>query len=186
MARTLVGRPLAGIVELDYPEPAYFPRFAHLWPGKALFGQRSCRVLLPASRLDEALHMADSVTAQQIQKECELALSLRASPDTLLADLRRDLNASQGDGFPSLEEVAKARHVSDRTLKRQLQLRGTTYRAMVDELKRERAQTLLANSKLSVQQVGQALGYADPANFHRAFRRWFGMSPEAYRRDSAR
>ncbi|MFT3921311.1 MAG: AraC family transcriptional regulator [Myxococcales bacterium] len=181
MARTLLGRPITGSVELAYPEPAYFPRFAHLWPGPARFDQTRHRMLLPRARLDDALQMADSVTAKQIEKECEEELSRCVQPDSFLSDLRRMVLAHP-DQFPSLERMAAQRHVSERTLKRQLQAHGTTYRQVVDELKRERAIVLLSNPKLGAQQVGQALGYADPANFHRAFRRWFGVSPDAWRR----
>lgn len=182
MARTLLGRPIAGIVELAFPEPPYFPRFAHLWPGPARFQQTRNRLLLPASRMNDALQMADSVAARQIEKECEQELARRTQPDSLLSELRRQVLA-QRDSFPSLEEIAKQRHVSERTLKRQLQARGTTYRHFLDEIKRERAVVLLQNPQLGAQQVGQALGYADPANFHRAFRRWFGVSPDAWRKD---
>jgi len=180
MARTLLGRPVDGIVELDYPEPAYFPRFAHLWPSPARFERTRNRFLVPRERLDEALQMADSVAAKQIEKECEQELSRAVQPDSFLSDLRRMVLAHQD--FPSLERMAAERHVSERTLKRQLQARGTTYRHFIDELKRERAVVLLSNPTLGAQQVGQALGYADPANFHRAFRRWFGVSPDAWRR----
>jgi AraC-like DNA-binding protein len=79
--------------------------------------------------------------------------------------------------------MATERHVSERTLKRQLRARGTTFRALVDELKRERAMELLERKSLSVQEVAHALGYGDPANFHRAFRRWFGISPESWRKE---
>jgi AraC-like DNA-binding protein len=182
MARTLLGRPMTGSVELAFPEPHYFPRFAHLWPATVRFQQARNRLLIPLSRLDDALQMADSVAARQIEKECEQELARRTQSDSLLSELRRLVVAHRG-GFPSLEEMAKLRHVSERTLKRQLQARGTTYRHLIDELKRERALVLLDNAQLGVQQVGQALGYADPANFHRAFRRWFGSSPEAWRRE---
>jgi AraC-like DNA-binding protein len=182
MARTLLGRPLTGRVELAFPQPEHYARFAHLWPGPARFNQAKSRLIFPASRLDDSLQMADSVTAKQIEQECERELEKRAHQDLLLSELMRQIRAHRA-GFPSLEELARERHVSERTLKRQLQARGTTYRALVDELKRERATELLERKHLSVQEVAHALGYGDPANFHRAFRRWFGTSPESWRKE---
>lgn len=182
MARTLLGRELTGSVDVQFQEPAYFTRFSHLWPGPVRFNQPHNRILLPKGRLDDALQMADSVAAKQIETECELELSRRTTGDAFLSDLRRQV-VSARDGYPSLEQLAKERDVSDRTLKRQLKARGTTYREVLDEIKRERARELLGNPNLSVQEVALQLGYADPANFHRAFRRWFGLSPETFRRE---
>ncbi len=182
MARTLLGRDLGGSVEVTFPEPPYFARFAHLWPGPVRFNQPRNRVLMPASRLGDALQMADSVTAKQIENECEQELARRTSGDAWLVDLKSQV-LSWREGFPSLEQIAKERHISDRTLKRQLKAHNFTYRHFVDELKRERARELLGNRNLSVQEVALRLGYSDAANFHRAFRRWFGVSPETLRRE---
>ncbi len=181
MSRTLLGRDLGGSVEVSYAEPPYFKRFAHLWPGPVRFNQQRNRILMPKQRLEDALQMADSITAKQIEDECEQELARRTSGDAWLVDLRSQV-LSFREGFPSLEQVAKERHISDRTLKRQLKAHNFTYRSFVDELKRERARELLENRMLSIQEIAQRLGYADPANFHRAFRRWYGVTPESFRR----
>jgi AraC-like DNA-binding protein len=181
MARTLLGRPVSARFELSYPEPEYFGRFAHLWPGPVRFGQKASKILAPVSILDESLQMADSVTAKRMAHECEEELARLTSGSSLLSDLRRQLRAAR-DGYPSLADVARARHVSERTLKRQLAARGTTYRDLVDELRRERAIELLDREELKVEQVAELLGYSEPANFHRAFRRWFGVPPDAWRK----
>ncbi|HEX5277091.1 MAG TPA: helix-turn-helix transcriptional regulator, partial [Fluviicoccus sp.] len=65
-----------------------------------------------------------------------------------------------------------------------LQQHGTTFQALLDESRRRDAMRLLANSGLSVEQVAVRLGYSDPANFTRAFRKWSGVTPRQYREQS--
>ena len=55
------------------------------------------------------------------------------------------------------------------------------YRVLRDERQKSRAESLLRDSRLTIAEVGYALGYEDPANFGRACRRWFGASPSKLR-----
>jgi AraC-like DNA-binding protein len=181
MARSVLGRtPSGAMFELSYPEPAYFSGFAHLWPGPARFGRPSSRITFAASLLDESLQMADAVAARQALVECERELSSLVTTSSLLSSVRRQLG-ERDRGYPSLTELARARHVSPRTLKRRLAEQGTSYQRLLDELRRDRALKLLEVESNSVEQIAEQLGYSDAANFNRAFRRWLGLSPSAWR-----
>jgi AraC-like DNA-binding protein len=81
---------------------------------------------------------------------------------------------------PKLEDIAAERHVSPRTLHRQLAAERTSYRALADEVRYTIAAELLTNARLGVNQVAERLGYADAASFTRAFKRWTGHTPGAY------
>ena len=81
----------------------------------------------------------------------------------------------------TLETVADALHISPRTLRRRLAELGTSFQMILEQLRRGRAVELLLHSGLSVEQIGSELGYLDPSNFGRAFRRWTGQSPREYR-----
>lgn len=181
MARSVLGRvPNGAMFELSYPEPPYFSGFAHLWPGPARFGRPASRILFAGSLLDESLQMADAVAARQALVECERELSTLVTTSSLLASVRRQLGERER-GYPSLTELARARHVSPRTLKRRLAEQGTSYQRLLDELRRDRALKLLEVETNSVEQIAEQLGYSDAANFNRAFRRWLGLSPSAWR-----
>jgi AraC-like DNA-binding protein len=71
--------------------------------------------------------------------------------------------------------------VSARTLQRQLREEGTAFAAVLTELRRDMAPPLLLDGRLAVSEVAFLLGYEDPSAFQRAFRRWFGRSPRAFR-----
>jgi AraC-like DNA-binding protein len=83
----------------------------------------------------------------------------------------------------SFVEAAEALALSPRTLKRKLVQRGVRYSDLLGRALRERAVSLLCARSLSVKEVAARLGYSTSANFLRAFRRWTGKSPVAYRRE---
>ena len=95
-----------------------------------------------------------------------------------------DSQAMQRDGVapPTLEQVAGEMHTTPRTLIRRLRNEDATYRDILENLRREYAGQLLQDARLTVADVGEVLGYREPANFGRAFRRWYGASPAAWRR----
>ena len=96
------------------------------------------------------------------------------------------LLAASGDTGLDLESTAERINVSRRTLIRRLKEAGTSFSELLDEhRKRSRAQTLLANPGVPIMEVGYRLGYTEPANFTRAFRKWCGMTPLDYRRSLA-
>jgi AraC-like DNA-binding protein len=68
-----------------------------------------------------------------------------------------------------------------RTLNRRLEDCGTTLRHIIGEIRYEIAKQLLADSNMSVIAISTLLGYADASVFTRAFRRWSGMTPTAWR-----
>jgi AraC-like DNA-binding protein len=78
--------------------------------------------------------------------------------------------------------MAKSLNSSPRTINRQLAQLNTSYQHTLDEARREKAIELLERSATSIEEISVNLGYNDPSNFGRAFRRWLGQSPRAYRK----
>jgi AraC-like DNA-binding protein len=100
--------------------------------------------------------------------------------------LVRDLVRKQlSRGGCSIERVAAALSMHRRTLDRHLALHGEAFGALQASVKYEIAQRLLRDTGLSVQQIGEFLGFSSPANFATAFRRWSGRSPSRFRREAA-
>lgn len=83
---------------------------------------------------------------------------------------------------PTLAEVARHLNTSPRTLIRRLRAAGTTYQLELDNLRRLRATELLRRFTLPIASIAESLGFADAASFAKAFKRWTGMSPSAWRK----
>ena len=83
---------------------------------------------------------------------------------------------------PRLDEVARTLNLSERSLRRKLAESGRIFREIHDRVRAERALQLLQAGALSVADVGSAVGFSDPREFRRAFKRWTGMPPQEARR----
>jgi AraC-like DNA-binding protein len=183
LGAALTGRDLVAIVELALPEPSYYPRFAHLLPG-ARFDQPVTRVVFDAALLEMPLVLADPAALRLARAECERILEGLGFNRQLGVRIRRALVT--GDRFRTLDEVASELHVSRRTLSRRLDSEGLSFSALVESERRERALVLLASPDVSLDDVTERLGYSAVPSFIRAFQRWTGATPAAYRRAHAR
>ncbi|MEP3564019.1 MAG: helix-turn-helix transcriptional regulator, partial [Marinobacter sp.] len=82
---------------------------------------------------------------------------------------------------PSIDQCAEKLHCSARTLSRKLQAQGWQYQQLVDRVREIHARRYLSNPRLSITYIAHMLGYADNSGFHRAFKKWTGISPSEYR-----
>ncbi len=84
-------------------------------------------------------------------------------------------------GEPRRETVAQALCLSERTLQRRLHDEGSSFQQLLDDTRRDLAEQYLAQPNLAPLEIAYLLGFADPSNFYRAFKRWFGVTPGEYR-----
>lgn len=176
----LTGRQLQGSADFAFPRPAYIELGTDFVP-RLRFDQPLTQLVFDVSALSLPLTMSDPVSRQLAYSECERSLEELGVDQEILARVRK-LVARANGGFHSLDEVANQLHLSSRTLKRRLATQGVTYSDLLEEQRREKALLLLRSSGLSLDEVAEQLGYSDTSNFRRAFRRWTGLSPAAYRR----
>jgi len=172
-------------IERVGPKPAYVSRYQDRLPVRIHYDRPRNALCFPATWLDCPIRFSDEELAKISLAQCEQSLHQLAQDDGLRPRVRR-IVATSHPFPPRLGQVAQALFMSERTLKRHLQGEGATYQEVVDEVRLKRAEELLTTRRLSLGQISDALGYADAANFTRAFKRWTGMSPSAYRRDNAR
>lgn len=104
-----------------------------------------------------------------------------AQPEDLLATLRAAVVDLLPGGTPRIESAAASIGVGHRTLQRRLKEHGTSFRALVDDMRRDRSRVLLADSTLSIAEVATRLGFGEPTAFRRAHRRWTGLGPRQFR-----
>jgi AraC-like DNA-binding protein len=132
--------------------------------------------VFPSSELDLPLVTADAAATRLASPQLERELATIGTP-AIVERVRAALAA----GAISSVEVARTLRVSPRTLKRRLADHGTTFTALRDEHRRQRALLLLADRDLTLTDVASRLGYTELPNFTRAFRRWTGTTPTAHR-----
>lgn len=87
-------------------------------------------------------------------------------------------------GEPSQEQAAAALHMSLRNFQRKLADEGTSYTALLNETRQTLALSYVCDARYSLAEITYLLGFADASSFNRAFKRWTGLSPSAYRAQS--
>lgn len=197
LRRFLVERDLAAIHQmmtdlLDGPPPLLRTTFRHRDPGYPRryaerfgvppeFAAPANVATMDAAVLDRPLPQANEHTAALCEQQCRELVARRRHRAGLAGQVRERL--IRASGAPSgIDEVARDLAVSARTLRRKLLEEGTSYRVLLDEVRRTLAEELLRTGGLRVEDVAIRLGYAESASFISAFKRWTGRTPSAFRR----
>jgi AraC-like DNA-binding protein len=183
LACWLVGRRLPLLtMAFRCPEPA----------GIGDYRARFCESLSFDAPRTEALLEASLLDLRVIQHEAPVGAFLREAPANLLVQyrneaslstcIRRRLRSLPPDDWPDIDSLASSLCLSGTTFQRRLQAEGLSYQRIKDELRRDIAIDLLGEPSLSVAEVAERVGFNEASAFHRAFKKWTGVSPGAYRR----
>lgn len=137
--------------------------------------------LLPREAWEMTMRRRDPVLRSVLEQHAA-ALAARVPETNMLArDVRRVLASRMSEGETQIESVARALATSTRSLQRRLAAVGLSYQQLLENARREAADEYLSDPSLSIGEVAYLLGYSEPAAFHRAFKRWNGMTPQASR-----
>lgn len=186
----LLGRHLELLrAEFRFPEPPYADLLTQVTVARPRFGRPDNLVVIDPAILDQPLPQANEHTLAICLAQCRDLVHRRRARTGIAAEVRARLVPRGGmDGFtapPGIDTVAADLNMSTRTLRRHLDAAGTSYRALLDEVRRALAEEMLTATPLSVSDVAIRLGYAEASTFIYAFKRWTGGTPAAYRRARA-
>jgi AraC-like DNA-binding protein len=161
----------------QWPGPRDSTPFHRFFGGPVTFGADEDALLLRREVLDLPLPERTPEFVEQFEAYAT-ALIRRMTPQSSLVERVREAIA-EGLLTGSVKEAAVAQQLAMtmRTMHRRLVEAGTSFRNIRDELLRQRAQELLLERRVPIGEVSYLLGYAEPSNFHRAFRRWTGLTP---------
>jgi AraC-like DNA-binding protein len=164
------------------------PLFARVFGAPVRFAADEDAIVLPAALLAAPLAGADTSLQPALERHLEQALAARASPPSFVEQAAACLRAELGraGARPTARTLAKALHISSRTLQRRLEETGTSFRGLLDDALRELALAHLERPDTSVTEVAFLLGFSDLSAFSRAFRRWTGVAPGDHRRGARR
>ena len=166
-------------ITLALAEPDYLSTIQQALPTLHYQGNSHC-LRLPRTRLADKMPMANHTTWRAACLECDKQLALWQFPDRVKPRVQKILGVF-AEGFPNLNEVADRLNLSPRTLRRRLADEGSSFSEILEDIKKRDDLYLLQHSNLEIQQIAERLGYQDPANFTRAFRKWGLEAPSAIR-----
>ena len=183
VVESVLGRELdEALVTFEYEQPPYhqvYPQYLH---SPIKFSQPESAIFLPAGLARASNASGEPESYALAQEMCRKLLDQVPPASLSMTDRVRRLLLSQPAGTVTEVDIARALFVSKRTLARRLEKEGSSYRGIREGVLSELAARHLRESDLSVEAVAALLGYHDTANFRRAFRRWFHITPSAFRR----
>lgn len=164
-----------------FAPPPYQALYQAFFRCPVLFNQPRHQLVLPKPALQLRSLLADRQMQLQASRQCANELQQWQQRQLLSGQIRLLLGRVKGR-CPGFAQVAAELALAPRTLRRRLASEGTSYQQLLEQWRVEMAEQYLRTSKLSVQQISDLLGYNDPANFSRAFRRQHaGLSPLRFR-----
>ena len=181
LIEAVLGRPMHDArLAFDYPAPAWRERYRTAFSCAVSFDAESPSIRMPIAWRAMTCPLADAGLHDLLINRLERDRRRLETGDHLEARVEALLDAA-GDAGLALPELADRMHLSPRTLIRRLTNAGTSFGAMLDRHCKRRADALLADGSFPVSEIAYRLGYSDPANFVRAFRRWHGRTPSEHR-----
>ena len=168
-------------VSFAYPAPSYRAEYARIFDGTEHFDQPFTGIVFDRALLDRQGPHFDDDVHQALEALAERRL-LRITQRTPYSVRIRELLVREGAPQRSdMLTVARALGMSTRSLRRRLASEGKSFNEVQSEALASMAKHLLQARRLTIQETAYEMGFSDARAFHRAFKRWTGMTPNAFR-----
>lgn len=168
-------------VLLSRPAPADPAAYRQFFRCPVRFDEGQTCLILPRRGLSTRLASADPLQHEHLVQAMRQKLA-ETHPD-FASRVRHALRPLLIAGAASHRQVAAHLNMHPRTFGRRLEAENVTFETLKDDVRKAVSQELLARTGLAIADVGAALGYGTPSAFVRAFRRWTGKSPSAWRQN---
>jgi len=180
--RRAVAQPIAfKRVEFSHPAPADTRPHARIFQCPVCFDARRNAVVFPTALVNMPMRQPDPVLRQLMDEYARRLLIQAATSEDPVARARAYISQKLTEAPPRIGAVAAALGLTPRTLQRKLTDSGLSYSGLVEGVREELARRYLQDPAIDITEVAFLLGYYDQSTFHRAFRRWTGDSPGAFR-----
>ncbi len=167
-------------VNLSYPKPRYAGMYREIFGCPVQFNRPSNTLVFDRKWLKSPIKYSSSLSSQMAERICEMQLRRQYIEHDLVHRVRY-LLLEHADAFPSAEDIAEILQMTSRTLRTRLGEQGTSFQSILDDLRHQLALDYLGKSDLSLAEISALVGFTDPSNFRRAFKKWTGTSPSEYR-----
>ncbi|MEH6822611.1 MAG: AraC family transcriptional regulator [Motiliproteus sp.] len=171
------------VTRFTYPPPAHAREYPLMFGGKLEFNQTSCGYTLNSKLLNLPLVRSPDELSRFIKDSPAIMFRRLQQGNALKWQVMQLLMQFESNQLPPLELITDQLHVSARTLRRRLAEEGAPYQQLKDQVRAEKAIRLLTQENLSINEVSQLTGFAEPAAFCRAFKKWTGCQPSNYRKN---
>jgi AraC-like DNA-binding protein len=166
-------------LEFSYPAPSYIKRYDETFRCAIKFEASQTRAIFRGEWFDLPLRTYDVEFNRLCIEHLSKTMRQVQSGESIATRIRELLTQRQETSF-SLNSVALDLGIGPRTLERQLQQEGFSYRKLVEEVRLQLAQGWIARDQLAPKEMSYRLGFSDVSTFRRAFKSWTGKTIQEY------
>lgn len=176
------GRFTVRSVSFRHPRPADIaPLVSFFGTDRLTFGAADGAVTFERALLDMAMPAADPGLCSVLERHADALLSQLPRSSDFPGRVRELIASSLRDGAPTAEDIARALHLSARTLQRRLADAETSFGEELESVRKGLAARFLQDRRIAIADVAFLLGYSEARAFHRAFKSWTGQTPGQWR-----
>lgn len=164
----------------QYSAPPHAALYSQYLGCPCVFDHDQCELHYDAAILDIKPPLGHRLTAAVMQQTCERLIGQAKVSSGISGEVYQLLLRRPGE-FPSMQLLAEQLEMTSRNLRRLLQADGTSFSAIFDDVRSSLAMEYLKTTRMSTEDIGRLLGFSEPTNFRRAFKRWTGKTTSEYR-----
>ncbi len=168
-------------VHLSYSAPKYAEQYSEHFRCPVTFNSFANQIIWDRSLLEFPLPTHNPVTAEHAIQLCEKQLFDLTEEGNIERKVRSLLIQASGK-FAAIGSIASQLEMSESTLRRVLKVENTSYQKILEQMKKKKSIEYLTTSSLPIDDISFLVGFSDTSNFRRAFKKWTGESPIAYRK----
>ena len=184
---TQYGRMMTGIewkrleVHFEHARPENVSEHERIFRAPVRFGKVLTQLIFDSSFLTMPLVEADLTLGSLLERQAEELLPKSPPNERAFANqVRQLIRENLGSGEMRMETICQKLDNSSRTLQRKLSEEDTSYQKLLEETQFEMSKFYLRRQEMAICEISYLLGFSQPSAFHRAFRRWTGLTPKAF------
>ena len=169
-------------VHIEFERPDYAARYEAFFAKPVEFGAEHNQLRLDKATLARRNPEHCPGTWRQLLEFCETELEQRTRTRNLRERVAQLLGPMLKGQEPDLQQIASRLQLPPWTLRRKLEEEGTSYRAILNDTRRDLAMAYIRDTESAFGEIAWLLGFSSAEAFQRAFKRWSGQTPGVYRR----
>ncbi len=166
--------------ELAHENPGNGDEFSSFFGNTVRFNCSHNRIIISKNTLKQAIIFSNIQNAQENEKLCKQHLKQVNNDQKVIREVKQCIRSMPFNEV-SLEVLADKLCMSTRSLRRHLQGQGVSYKSLLENERKRIALKRIEKQDVSIEKLAELLGYHNASSFSRAFKRWFGVSPQHYK-----